>query len=45
LPNRLKEEFDYFLLKAAAKRLSYKCLQRGQIDTTEKIHQTFLFFF
>jgi hypothetical protein len=37
----MKEEFDYSLLKAATKRLSYKCLQRGQIDTAEKIQQTF----
>jgi DNA polymerase III epsilon subunit-like protein len=37
-----QQEFDFKLLKASAKRLSYKCLQGGRVDTVEKIHRTLI---
>jgi hypothetical protein len=40
LDPELQEEFDFPLLKGCAKRLCYKALQGGHIDTAVRIHET-----
>jgi hypothetical protein len=40
LSEKTRQEFEFSFLKACIKRLAYKCLQGGRIDTAEKIHQT-----
>lgn len=40
LPKSITEQFDFKFLKNVTKRLVYKCLQGGRINTVEKIHET-----
>ncbi len=40
LSTKHQKEFGFVFLKAAAKKLSYKCLQGGRVDSPEKILRT-----
>jgi hypothetical protein len=40
LPKSITDQFDFKFLKNVTKRLVYKCLQGGRINTVDKIHQT-----
>ena len=40
LSEKMRDKFSFPFLKACIKRLAYKCLQGGRIDSVEKIYNT-----
>lgn len=42
LSEQIREEFSFAFLKAMMKKVAYKALQGGRVDSVEKIHKTLL---